>query len=226
MVAFARAHSRAPIRVLIADAYPVTRTGLIMTVEKEPQMQVVGIASHRHDLIPQLRAASVHVLVINLVGMGGAHVALMGEIKRAHPRLGVVVFAATVAFAPELLAAGVRAYVSYAEPDEHLHLAIRAAKARQTYLSPTVQDYVDRYTILAARHRLAPREIQIIKCIAEGLDTSAIANYMDMSYGTVKNYIWSIRNKTGWTTWPQMVSWYHTTYGSEGGPSSPSPSQA
>ncbi len=171
MVARAHAHSRAPIRVLIADAYPVTRTGLIMIIEKEPQMQVVGIVTHRHDLIPQLRAASVHVLVINLVGMGGAHVALMREIKQVHPRLGVVVFAATVDFAPELVAAGVRAYVSYEEPDEHLHLAIRAAKARQTYLSPSVQDYVDRYTMLAARHHLAPREIQIIKCIAEGLDT-------------------------------------------------------
>lgn len=203
----------APIRLVVADTSPVMRTGMISTIESEPQMKVVGMVAHNDELMPGLRLPCVNVLVTSLAGMGKAPVVTMRKIKQTHPCIGVVILAATADFAPELLAAGVHAYVSYEEPNEHLYLAIRAAKAQQTYLSPLVQDYVDHCTMVAAEHRLAPRELQIIKCIADGRDLSATASFMDMSYGTVKNYVSRIRSKTGWTTWPQMVTWYHTMYG-------------
>jgi hypothetical protein len=41
------------------------------------------------------------------------------------------------------------------------------------------------------------------------------------AFGFDPNYVWRIRNKTGWTTWPQMVSWYNAMYGSEAGRSTP-----
>ncbi len=219
----ALAYVRPPIRVIIADVYPVMRIGLITTIESDPEMQVVGVATHRQDLMPQLRMARGDVLVINLVHIGDAPVSLLQEIKQIYPRLRVVVFATTVDFAPELLAAGVKAYISYEEPDEQVHLAIRAAKAGQMYLSPLVQNYVDRCTSLVVKHRFAPRELEIIKCITHGLGTTKeIADRLGVELGTLHNYIWSIRKKTGWTTWPQMASWYRTVYGTEGRTSSSS----
>lgn len=214
-------HRSDHIHVLVADAYPIMRTGLIATINSDAYMQVVGTATCRHDLTTQLRATTVDVLVINLVEMGDGPMSLLREIKQPHGGLGIVVFAATVDFAPELLAAGVKAYVSYAEPDDHLHLAIRAAHARQKYLSPLTQNYIDRWAELATKHRFAQRELQIIKCIAQGLDTEEIARTLDINFWTVRNYVSSIRKKTGWTTWPQMASWYHRMYGTEGGRAAP-----
>ncbi len=219
-------HRSKHIHVLVADAYPVMRTGLIATINSDAYMHVVGTSTCRNDLTTQLRATTVDVLVINLVEMGDAPMSLLREIKQPYGRLGIVVFAATVDFAPELLAAGVKAYISYAEPDEHLHLAIRAAHARQKYLSPLTQDYMDRWAELATKHRFAPRELQIIKCIAQGLDTEEIARKLDINFWTVRNYVSSIRKKTGWTTWPQMASWYRRMYGSETNNSSPYPIHA
>ncbi len=205
-----------PIRVLIADVYPVVRTGLITTIEADAHMQVVGTATCRHDLMTQLQTTNVDVLVINLIDMGDAPIAVLREIKQFHASLGVVVFAARADFAPELLAAGVYGYLSYEEPDQQLHLAIRAAKARQHFLSPLVQDYIDRCAMLTVKHRFVPRELQIIKYIAQGLDTKEIAKRLDLTYWTTRNYVSSIRKKTGWTTWPQMVSWYNAMYGGDG----------
>lgn len=213
---------RTPIRVVIADVYPVMRVGLVTTIEADADMQVVATPTHRRDLIPQLRVARGDVLVINLVDMGDAPVSLLQEIKQQYPQLSIVVFAAVVDFAPELLAAGVKAYISYEEPDQQLHLAIRAAKAGTRYLSPLVQEYMDRCTGLSVRHRFAPRELEIIKCITQGVgSTKEIADRLGMELGTLQNYIWSIRRKTGWTSWPQMASWYTTMYGSEGSRSTP-----
>ncbi len=70
----ALAYVRPPIRVIIADVYPVMRIGLITTIESDPEMQVVGVATHRQDLMPQLRMARGDVLVINLVHIGDAPV--------------------------------------------------------------------------------------------------------------------------------------------------------
>jgi len=205
-----------PIRVCIAAAYPIMRNGLITTIEAEPQMHVVGKVG-ADDLVAQLRGASVDVLVINLVGLDGGPVAVIRELRQTFPRLAIVIVADAVDFAPELLAVGVQGYVSYAEPDEQLHLGIRAAKARQRFVSPLVQDYLDRCTMVTAKHRFVPRELQIIKYMAQGLGTAEIAKCLDLNFMTVRNYIWRIRKKTGWTTWPQMVSWYNTMYGSESG---------
>ncbi len=71
--------------------------------------------------------------------------------------------------------------------------------------------------MLTAKHRFVPRELQIIKYMAQGLGTDEIAKCLDLNFMTVRNYVWRIRKKTGWTTWPQMVSWYNTMYGSEAG---------
>lgn len=202
------------IRVLIADAFPIVRTGLVATIEAGAYMEVVGSAACRDDLKAQLQATAADVLIVNLVEMGDAPAALLREIKQAYQRLGIVVFATTVDFAPELLAAGASAYISYAEPDEHLHLAIRAAHARQTYLSPLAEECMDRWAGLATKTRLVTRELQIIRLMAQGMDVEEIARHLDLNHWTIRNYVSRIRKKTGWTTWPQMVSWYHTMYGS------------
>src|SRR5690349_19404590 len=102
-----------PIRVVIADAYPIVRTGLIISVESDPQMKVVGTATHYHNLFPQLRTLSVDVVVINLVGMSETPITTLRKLKKAHPTLGTVGFAAVVDSAPELLVAGMHAYIAY-----------------------------------------------------------------------------------------------------------------
>jgi DNA-binding NarL/FixJ family response regulator len=171
---------REPIRVIIADLFPVMRTGLIATIEAEADMQVVATAVDRQELMSQLQAIPAHVLVTDLIAMDNSPVSLMRTIKRTYPRLGVVVFSATVDLVPEMLAAGGHAYVSHTEPDEQLHLAIRAAKAKQRCLSPQAQAYVNRCAVPTDKHRFVPRELQILKYMAQGMGTREIANYLEL----------------------------------------------
>ena len=213
MIARTAMQRHTPIRVLLTVAYPIMRIGLVATIESDPQMQVIGTAAHRQDLLLQLRSSVVDVTVINLIGLHETPIALLRAIKRAEPQVGVVVVAASVDYAPELLNAGVHAYTSYAEPDEQLHLAIKAAKVKQHYLSPLTQEYVERCSRLRSAHRLVPRELQILKYLAQGMRAREIAGALDLSDETVQNYISRIRKKTGWSSRTQMVSWYNTMYG-------------
>ena len=174
--------------------------------------------AHRDDLIRMLRATPAHVLVIDLDGMGDAPVALVREITHAHPQVGIVIFSDTLDFTPELLAVGAKAYVSKAEPDELLYLAIRAVKAGQLFLSPLVQDYVDRYALPTTKNRLDPVELRCLMYIAQGLDNQDIAVRMEVALRTIENRVSKIRAKTGCTTRVQMAAWYTRLYGNAGGP--------
>lgn len=192
------------------------RTGLIQTIEAEPQMRVVASVAHRHELIHSLRASEADVLVIDPVGTGNAPVPLMRETSQAFPRLGIVVFSPIVDFVPELLAAGVHGYVAQKEPDDQLHLAIRAAKARQRFLSPLVQDYVDWCALPTDTDRLGPRELRCLAYMAQGLDNRAICLRMDVELRTVENYVSKIRAKTGCDSRVQMIDWHQMVYGDAG----------
>ncbi len=209
-----QAHSTRPIRVAIADVCSVMRRGLIHTIESESQMRVVASAAHRHDLLHALRQSLPDVLVIDPVGTGHAPVPLVREILDLFPRLTIVVFSLFIEFVPELLATGVQAYVAQKEPDDQLLLAIRAAKARQRFLSPLVQDYIDCHAWPTHRARLGPRELLCLMYMAQGLDNQAICLRMDVELRTVENYVTKIRAKTGCESRPQMVAWYQLAYGS------------
>ena len=209
-----RMSTASPIQVAVADACSVMRTGLIQTIEAEPQMRVVANAAHRHGLTQALQLIHADVLVIDPVGMGETPVPLLREIMRTFPHTAVVVFSSFVDFVPELLAAGVCGYVAQKETDDQLRLAIRAAKVGQRVLSPLVQEYVDCHALPADRARFEPRELLCLRYMAQGLDNQAICLRMDVGLRTIENYVSRIRAKTGCKSRSQMAAWYHLVYGS------------
>jgi DNA-binding NarL/FixJ family response regulator len=210
-----------PIKVVIADAHPIMRAGLATVIETEPLMRVVAAAAHGHDLIHHLDTRASHVLVIDLAALGDRPVALLRKLRRTYPQLGIVVFCPTadLDFTPEVLAAGADACVSKAESDDHLRLAICAARAGQRYLSPLAQSYVDQCvapTQPTADDRLAPREREALAYVVRGLENLDIADRMGVALRTVENYMTAIHKKTGCTTLAQMRVWYHRMYGANG----------
>ena len=201
------------IRVAVADPSSVMRTGLIQTIESEPQMRVIASAGCRQELITALHQARADVLVVDPVGLGKSPISLIRELYFAFTRLKIVVFSSFVEFVPEAFSAGVRAYVDQKEPDDQLLLAIRAVKARQRFISPLVRDYVDSHAWSASQERLSPRELRCLAYLAQGMDNQAICLRMGVELRTVENYVTKIRAKTACETRTQMVAWYQLVYG-------------
>jgi len=175
-------------------------------------MRVVATAAHHFELLRHLAITPAHVLVCDLVELGGAPVPLLRAVKQAYPRLDVVVFSNAVAFVPELRAAGATAYVAKREPADQLHLAIRAAMSGQPFLSPLVQAQVDQRALPTADVRLSAQELLTLRWVAQGLTNREIQLRMDVKLHTVENYIWTIRQKIGVDNRVQMGAWYRRMY--------------
>jgi len=205
-----------PIRVIIADDHPIVREGLQTILERAHQVELVGVATNFAEVLALLRTVPTDVLVLDVGGMGGAPLTVVTGIRREYPGVAIIVFSSSVDLAPELLQAGVCGYVVKEELLAQLLTAIVAVRAGQQFLSPIVEEYIARTTGPRRERQLAPKELTVVKLLAQGLQTNAIAEQLGIDPRSAQNYITTALRKTGCSSRTQLVDWYRRMYGQEG----------
>ncbi|MBI5813285.1 MAG: response regulator transcription factor [Meiothermus silvanus] len=179
-------------RVFIVEDHAFTRDGLRVAVGREPDLQVVGEARSAEEGIEQLAHTSADVVLmdIGLPGMGGIEAT-----KLVKERFGVRVVVLTVhQLEAEVLAAmtaGADAYCLKSTDPASLLLAIRAAAIGSTYLDPQIAHIVLGQLSVPSggQAQLSPRELEVLRLIAEGLSNKEIAQRLGISLSTVKTHI-------------------------------------
>lgn len=200
------------IRVLIADDQPFARQGLELLLRTEPYLEVIGSGSSFADLCAHPEIARCDVVLLDLGRMGAGPIVMVTQLVRAFPQSGIVIFSSSVDMAPELLQAGALAYVAKDDAVEHLVAAIRAAHAGQSYHSPVVKRYLERTAGRRKAFRLAPKELEVLKLLAQGHGTTEIATQMYIDGRTVHNYVYQLFRKTGCQDRQQLIRWYQQVY--------------
>ncbi|MFZ5991314.1 MAG: response regulator [Deinococcota bacterium] len=179
-------------RVFIVEDHAFTRDGLRVAVGREPDLQVVGEARSAEEGIEQLAHTSADVVLmdIGLPGMDGIEAT-----KLVKERFGVRVVMLTVhQLEAEVLAAmtaGADAYCLKSTDPASLLLAIRAAAIGSTYLDPQIAHIVLGQLSVPSggQAQLSPRELEVLRLIAEGLSNKEIAQRLGISLSTVKTHI-------------------------------------
>ncbi len=112
------------MRILIADDQPKVRFALRVAIERQPGSKTVGEAIDTADLIAQARSFSPDLLLLDwdLPGMLAAD--LIRELRAICPSLRVIVLSEKSEIASNALTIGANAFVSKADPPEHLLAAI------------------------------------------------------------------------------------------------------
>jgi DNA-binding NarL/FixJ family response regulator len=202
-----------PIRVVIADDHPVVLDGLATLLNSTPSIAVVGIAQSFRVLLDLLDRIITDIVILDLSGMGGPPLTVVNRIQRDHPTIKIIVFSSSVDLAPELLQAGVSGYIPKEDFTEQLITAIQTLAAGQTYLSPSVSRYLAQTAQAHRRHRLAPKELSVLKLLSAGHGTAEIAEQLQIDQRSVQNYITTLRRKIGCHERTQLADWYHRMYG-------------
>lgn len=179
-------------RVFIVEDHAFTSDGLRVAVGREPDLQVVGEARSAEEGMEQLAHTSADVVLmdIGLPGMDGIEAT-----KLVKERFGVRVVVLTVhQLEAEVLAAmtaGADAYCLKSTDPASLLLAIRAAAIGSTYLDPQIAHIVLGQLSVPSggQAQLSPRELEVLRLIAEGLSNKEIAQRLGISLSTVKTHI-------------------------------------
>jgi NarL family two-component system response regulator LiaR len=191
-----------PTTVVLVEDHALTRAGLRTALEAGGDIMVVaeaadGIAGE--ESIVRLRPA-VAVIDIGLPGKDG--IALTGSVKAAVPQTRVVILTMhdlddeVVA----ALSAGADAYCVKSSDAKSVVDAVRIAAGGGAYFDPQIAHVVLRRLgapapAPAARSPLTPRELDVLRLIADGVGNADIAERLHLGLGTVKGHIRDILEK-------------------------------
>lgn len=190
------------IKVLIADDDIIVREGLKLIISSQDDMCVSGEAANGNaalELARNLRP-DVALLDIRMPECDGITAAENMLAEELCAPLLLTTFDEED-FILRALKSEICGYILKNSPAERIIGAIRAVKAGGTVFQDDILKYV-REKISPANggkifSELTPREIEVVRLIAEGLSNQQIAEKLFLSNGTVRNHISTILEKTG-----------------------------
>lgn len=199
-------------RILIASGHPLTRTGLRQMLK--PAFEIVAEADAPGPVgeLCQRFCPDVVVFEITTPGISGLHT-VAALIKAVAPARTVVVGSnENLHYVRSLLAAGIAGYVLRKATHEELFQAIRNAGSGLRYIDPRLSDCLAE-TLLkqrghnadAAQGKLSPREVEVLRAVAQGFTSSEIGRQLNLSAKTVETYRGRIYEKLGMRTRADLV---------------------
>ncbi len=191
------------ISVFVVDDHPVVREGIVSIVASADDIDVVGQASNGREVIDALerhgpeQVPDVILMDLRMPIMDG--VAATAYLHRHIPSI-IIVILTTYETDEEILSAieaGATGYLLKAAPREELIEGVRAAAAGQVALAPTVATALVNHAQVPAPARLTPREIEVLKLVANGDTNGRIASTLFISEATVKTHLLRAFEKLG-----------------------------
>ncbi|MFN2226165.1 MAG: response regulator [Anaerolineae bacterium] len=184
------------IRVLLADDHMLVRAGFRALLESLPGIQVVAEAGDGREALALIAEHQPHVVLMDIAMPGLNGLEAVGRVSEESPHVRVIILSmhANEEYVLRALRAGAAGYLlKDALPDE-LEMAIQAAAAGESYLSPAVSRHVAEYVRRTgeaegcAFERLTPRQREVLQLVAEGHTTQSIAHVLGLSTKTVETH--------------------------------------
>lgn len=196
-----------PIRVLVCDDQELIRTGLVTIIDAQPDMESVGACGDGRtgvELAERLRP-DVVVMDVRMPELDG--IEATERLAGAGVDRPVKVLVVTTFNLDEYVYAALRAGASGfllkdAPPPQLLH-GIRTVATGAALLAPEVTrrlvgKYADRIRptrTAEVESPLTPRELEVLRLIADGLSNGEIAAHLYISQETVKTFVSRILTK-------------------------------
>jgi DNA-binding NarL/FixJ family response regulator len=192
-------------RILIADDHPIVRSGLRRVLDAQPDLEVVAEAEDGAEAVRQALAGDVHLAILDVSMPRMTGIQAAAELHRRRPELKLLMLSMydSEQFLFESLRAGASGYVLKSEADQDIVEAVRRTMRGQSFLYPSaistlVRDFVERGRPAEEQFDvLTPRELQVVKLIAEARTSKEIAQELVISPKTVERHRQNILDKLG-----------------------------
>ncbi len=186
-----------PIRLLIVDDHPIMRDGLRGVFSDDPDFDVVGEAGNGAEavaLVPRL-TPDVILMDLRMPVMGGVE-AITRLRAAGHPaRVLILTTYDTDRDVLPAIEAGATGYLLKDAPRDELLRAVRAAHAGQPVLAPSVAGALMSRAGGRTQDALSPREVEVLRLVAEGETNQSAARRLMVSETTVKTHLLHIYAK-------------------------------
>ncbi len=194
------------LRLLIVDDHPVIGEGLLLFLEKYPEIKIVCMALNCQEGLEKLHKCDPNIIVMDLRMPGIDGFDAIRLFLQQKPEIGIVVYSG---FQDDLsvnhaLEVGARGYVLKGDPVSHLVDAIRVVQSGGYWLSPNLKqtsissflkgDWQEQGRF-ADFDTLSVREQEVFWLLAKGKSTTEVGEAMFISPKTVAKHRVAIKTK-------------------------------
>jgi DNA-binding NarL/FixJ family response regulator len=202
-------------RIMLADDHAMVRRGLRMVLDAHPDLEVVAEASDGTEAVELGRREDIHLAILDVSMPRRTGLQAAAELSRVRPELRILMLSMheNEQYLFEALRAGASGYVLKASADRDLVEACRATMRGEPFLYPQavtalVRDWIERGGD-ADTHisPLTPRELEVVKLIAEAHSGEEIARELSISPKTVERHRGNVLEKLGLRDRVELTRW-------------------
>lgn len=204
------------IRVLIADDQSLVSQGLSSLLSLESDIEVVGVAANGREAVLLCEKLNPDVVLMDIQMPILDGIKATGEILGKNNKIKVLALTTFVddEFIIDSIRQGAAGYLLKNMPSELLASAIRASMSGLSQMDPEVVARLSMHLVKTEERKLPDllkhlnkREIEILQLLAEGLSNREIAGKLNITEGTVRNYVSNILLVLGLNDRTQAAIW-------------------
>jgi DNA-binding NarL/FixJ family response regulator len=197
-----------PFNVLLVDDHKIMRDGIRAILTRGEEFRVVGDAENGPDAVQCVKRLRPDLVLMDIGLPGLSGVETTAEILRHYPDCKVVILSMydDENSVMSAIRSGARAFVLKKASDADLLEALRMVARGGAYLSPQVSDRLlsriqkgdlESHRTAPVLEVLSPRELQVLRMVAEGKTSKEIAVTLDLREQTVRSYRKTMMKKLG-----------------------------
>ena len=190
------------LKILIADDHGVLRAGLRALLNTDPNFQVIGEASDGAEALRLAQDLRPDVVLadISMPGLSGIEIARRLRESLPSTRVLILTVHEDKSLLREAIQAGAAGYILKRAVESELIDAIRAVARGELYVHPAMTRALladsppaDHSTVAA--DALSPRELDVLRLVAQGYTNRQIADDLHLSVRTVENHRANLMDK-------------------------------
>jgi DNA-binding NarL/FixJ family response regulator len=182
------------IRLLVADDHPLVRDGIVAVVSAEPDMEVVAQAGDGREAVARFRSLQPDVALMDVQMPGLDGIGATAAIRSQAPTARIVILTTYDGDvqAMRALKAGASGYLLKSMFRTEVMDAIRTVHAGRRYVPQAIAARLGAH---AMSEELSPREVEVLREVAQGGGNLAVARRLGVSDDTVKTHMKHILSK-------------------------------
>jgi two-component system response regulator NreC len=187
------------IRILIADDHGVLRAGLRALLSAESELEVVDEASNGNEALSKADELQPDVILLDISMPGASGIEVTRRLKEMLPETRVLILTVheDEGLLQEAIQAGASGYIIKRAVESELIDAIRAVWRGDLYVHPAMTRALLKEMspppsaasiIEAPVEALTPREVEVLRLIAQGYTNRQMADMLSISVRTVESH--------------------------------------
>ncbi|NDI36135.1 response regulator [Chengkuizengella sediminis] len=205
-------------KILIVDDHAVVRTGLMMLLDANPHVEVIGEAAEGNEAIQKSLDLKPDVVLMDLsMPHGKDGLSATTELKKIMPEINILILTMhdDEEYLFRVIQAGASGYILKSAPHEELLNAIQCVASGSAYLYPSaIRTLMEEYLEKVKQGEnfdtfdlLSDREKEVLTWVAKGYANKDIGEQLNISVKTVETHKSKLMEKLNLRTRPELVKY-------------------